>query len=247
VHPYQGSSMFLVPKDLPGIRIVRNVGTMEDPEHPLELPGGHAEIYYEDVRLPADALLGDEGQGFVLAQKRLVPGRLHHVMRWVGVSNRAYRMLCERAVSRVAFGEPLARKQFVQEWVATCGAEIQALKLMTLNAAWKFDKYGSSAARTDVSLIKFFGSNVLFNAIDRAIQVHGALGFTTDMPLERMYRAARAARFYDGPDEVHKQTVARQILKGYEPVETPTEHIPTRRAAAIRKFGELLEEATVNA
>jgi acyl-CoA dehydrogenase len=117
---------------------------------------------------------------------------------------------------------------------------------MTINAAWKFDKFGSSAARTDVSLIKFFGTSVLFNAIDRAIQVHGALGFTTDMPLERMYRAARAARFYDGPDEVHKQTVARQILKGYQPTDVPTEHVPTRKAAAMRKFGAMLEEATAN-
>lgn len=246
VHPYQGTSMFLVPADAPGVRVVRNVGTMEEAEHPLDLPGGHAEIYYDDVRLPADALLGEEGHGFVYAQKRLVPGRLHHVMRWIGQSNRAYRMLCERAVSREAFGEPLARKQFVQDWIASSAAEIQALRLMTLHAAWKVDTEGSSAARIDVSMIKFFGTSVLYNAIDRAIQVHGALGFSTDLPLERMYRAARAARFYDGPDEVHKQTVARQILKGYAPTEVPTEHIPTRQEAAREKFAEYLDQATAN-
>jgi acyl-CoA dehydrogenase len=246
VHPYQGTSMFLVPRDAAGVHVVRNVGTMDEPDHPLDLPGGHAEIVYTDVRVLGDALLGDEGQGFVLAQKRLVPGRLHHVMRWVGQANRAYRMLCERAVSRVAFGEPLARKQFVQDWVASSAAEIQALRLMTLHAAWKVDRDGSSAARLDVSMIKFWGTQVLFNAIDRAIQVHGALGFSTDLPLERMYRAARAARFYDGPDEVHKQTVARQILKGIESVDVPTEHVPTRREAAKQRFAAYLEEATAN-
>lgn len=246
VHPYQGSSMFLVPRGTPGVRVVRNVGTMDDPEHPLDLPGGHAEIYYEDVQLPHDALLGEEGEGFVLAQKRLVPGRLHHVMRWIGQANRAYRMLCERAVSRHAFGSALSDKQFVQEWVASTAAEIEALRLMTLRAAWKVDTLGSSEARTDVSVIKFWGTQVLFNAIDRAIQAHGALGFSTDMPLERMYRAARSSRLVDGADEVHKQTVARHMLRGYEPRDVPTEHVPTRREAAMRKFAGLLEEATAD-
>lgn len=246
VHPYQGMSMIVVPTNSPGVNILRNIGTMSDAEHPFDVPGGHAEILYEDVRVPVENLLGEEGQAFVLAQKRLGPGRIHHVMRWIGQSNRAFRMMCERAVSRVVFGEPLARKQTIQNWIADSATEIHALRLMTLHAAWKMDREGSSAARKEIGMIKFWGSKVLHDAIDRAIQVHGSLGFTTDLPLESMYKAARAGRIYDGPDEVHRMTVARQILKGYEPVEVPSEHIPTRREAAQRKFAELLEEATAN-
>jgi acyl-CoA dehydrogenase len=246
VHPYQGMSMIVVPTKTPGVKILRNIGTMAEPDHPLDTPGGHAEILYEDVRVPVGNRLGDEGQAFVLAQKRLGPGRIHHVMRWIGQSNRAFRMLCERAVSRVVFGEPLARKQTIQNWIADSHAEIHALKLMTLHAAWKMDKEGSSAARKEIATIKFWGSKVLHDAIDRAIQVHGSLGFTTDLPLESMYKAARAGRIYDGPDEVHRQTVARQILKGYEAVEVPTEHIPTRKEEARRRFADLLETATAN-
>jgi acyl-CoA dehydrogenase len=219
---------------------------MAEPEHPFEIPGGHAEILYEDVRVPYDNILGDEGQAFVLAQKRLGPGRIHHVMRWIGQSNRAFRMLCERAVSRVVFGEPLARKQTIQNWIADSATEIHALRLMTLHAAWKMDREGSSSARREISQIKFWGGKVLHDAIDRAIQVHGSLGFTTDLPLEAMYKNARAGRIYDGPDEVHRQTVARQILKGYEAREVPSEHVPTRREDAQRRFAWLLEEATAN-
>ncbi len=215
VHPYQGMSMFLVPSDTPGVRVVRNIGTMEDPDHPLDLPGGHAEIVYTDVRVPADSLLGEEGQAFVLAQKRLGPGRIHHVMRWIGQCNRAFEMMCERAVSRVVFGEALARKQTVQNWVADSAAEIHALRLMTLHAAWKIDQEGSTAARKEISMIKFWGARVLYNVIDRAIQVHGSLGYTTDLPLESMYRHARAARIYDGPDEVHIDATARRLLRIY--------------------------------
>jgi acyl-CoA dehydrogenase len=246
VHPYQGMSMIVVPRDTPGVHVLRNIPTMGEHEVPLD-QSGHAEIIYEDVRVPHGNLLGGEGQAFVLAQKRLGPGRIHHVMRWIGQANRAFRMMCERAVSREVFGEPLARKQTIQNWIADSSAEIHALKLMTLHAAWKMDKEGSSAARKEIATIKFWGSKVLHDAIDRAIQVHGSLGFTTDLPLEAMYRAARAGRIYDGPDEVHRMTVARQILKGYEPVDVPTEHIPTRRAEAQRKFAWLLEEATANA
>ena len=246
VHPYQGMSMIVVPTRTPGVNILRNIGTMSDAEHPLDMPGGHAEILYEDVRVPYENLLGGEGQAFVLAQKRLGPGRIHHVMRWIGQSNRAFRMLCERAVSRVVFGEPLARKQTIQNWIADSAADIHALKLMTMHAAWKMDNEGSSAARKEIAIIKFWGGHVLHDAIDRAIQVHGSLGFTTDLPLESMYKAARAGRIYDGPDEVHRQTVARQILKGYEAVDVPTEHIPTRRTAARDRFAHMLEEATAN-
>ena len=246
VHPYQGMSMIVVPTKTPGVNIKRNIGTMAEPEHPFDMPGGHAEIIYEDVRVPYDNILGDEGQAFVLAQKRLGPGRIHHVMRWIGQSNRAFRMLCERAVSRVVFGEPLARKQTIQNWIADSSTEIHALRLMTLHAAWKMDNEGSSAARKEIAQIKFWGGKVLHDAIDRAIQVHGSLGFTTDLPLEAMYKAARAGRIYDGPDEVHRQSVARQILKGYEARDVPSEHVPTRREEAQRKFAWLLEEATAN-
>jgi acyl-CoA dehydrogenase len=245
VHPYQGMSMVVVPRETPGVNAVRNIPTMGEEHAPLDRPG-HAEIIYTDVRVPYENLLGGEGQAFVLAQKRLGPGRIHHVMRWIGQSNRAFRMLCERAVSRVVFGEPLARKQTIQNWIADSDTEIHALKLLTLQAAWKMDKEGSSAARKEISAIKFWGGKVLHDAIDRAIQVHGSLGFTTDLPLEAMYRAARAGRIYDGPDEVHRQTVARQILKGYEAKDVPSEHVPTRREEARRKFTWLLEQATAN-
>jgi len=245
VHPYQGMSMIVVPRRAPGVNVLRNIPTMGEHEVPLD-HSGHAEIIYSDVRVPVTNRLGDEGQAFVLAQKRLGPGRIHHVMRWIGQSNRAFRMLCERAVSRVVFGEPLARKQTIQNWIADSATEIHALRLMTLHAAWKMDQEGSSATRQEIAMIKFWGGKVLHDAIDRAIQVHGSLGYTTDLPLEAMYRAARAGRIYDGPDEVHRMTVARQILKGYEAHDVPTEHIPTRREDAQRKFAWLLEQATAN-
>src|SRR5205814_4652502 len=173
-------------------------------------------------------LIGNEGDGFVLAQKRLGPGRIHHCMRWLGQSKRAFDMLCERALSRYAFGTTLAEKQTVQNWIADSAAEMQAARLMTLHAAWKMDTEGASAARQEISLIKFYGANVLCNVIDRALQAHGSLGYSTDLPLEAMYRYARAARFYDGPDEVHRASVARQILRGYDPPpdNVPSEHVP---------------------
>ena len=185
------------------------------------------------MRLGPDALLGEEGEGFVIAQHRLVPGRIHHCMRWLGLAQRAFDMLCERSLYRPVRGGLLRDKQTVQNWIADSAAEMQAARLMVLHAAWKIDTLGSSAARTDVSLIKFFGAKVLHDVIDRALQIHGALGFSTDMPLEFMYRFSRHARFVDGADEVHREVVARQILKGYQPPESgiPTEHIPTRREA----------------
>ena len=157
-------------------------------------------------------------------------------------------MLCERALSRHAFGSVLSDKQTIQNWIADSAAQMQAARLMTLHAAWRMDNEGASAARTDISLIKFFGANVLFEVVDRALQIHGALGYSTDLPLEAMYRFARAARIYDGPDEVHRQSVARQILRGYEPPEdgVPSEHVPTRREAARARFADLLEAVTSN-
>lgn len=250
VHPYAGSSMFIVPTDSPGLKIVRDVPTMSDPTHKTGDPGGHAEVLYEQCRIPYDNVVGGEagiGQGFVLAQKRLGPGRIHHAMRWLGVSKRAFDMLCERAVSRYSHGSLLSEKQMVQDWVATSHAEMQAARLLTLHAAWTMDKVGASNARNEIAVIKFYGAAVLYNVIDRALQVHGALGFSTDMPLERMYRSARSARLVDGADEVHKSTLARRILKNYAAVEVPTEHRLTRATLAKEKFAQYLDEAAINA
>jgi acyl-CoA dehydrogenase len=246
VHPYAGCSMVLVPVDTPGVDIVRDVPTMEHPFPQFGRFGGHAEIVYRDVRVPVENLVGNEGDGFRLAQMRLGPGRIHHCMRWLGQSQRAFDMLCERAVSRYLHGSLLADKQMVQTWIADSMAEMTAARLMTLQAAWKMDRDGASAARVEIAMIKYYGAGVLYNVIDRAIQAYGSLGFSTDMPLEHMYRAARAARIYDGPDEVHKVTVARQVLKRYTPAEVPSEHVPTRRDAAQKKFADLLAEVSAN-
>ncbi len=246
--PAQRASMFVVPVDTPGVEIVRDVATMEHPWEEFGGYGGLAEILYEGARVPADALLGAEGDGFVLAQQRLGPGRIHHCMRWLGVARRAFDMMCERATYRHAHGSLLAEKQTVQNWIADSTAEMQAARLMTLHAAWVMDTQGARAARTDIALIKFYGARVLHDVVDRALQLHGSLGYSTDLPLEAMYRYARAARIYDGPDEVHRSSVARQVLRGYEapPDGVPTQHLPTRREAARRQFASLLEAATAN-
>lgn len=246
--PHQRASMFVIPADTPGVRIVRDVATMEHPYDSFGKLGNHAEILYEDVRVGPEALLGEAGAGFLIAQQRLGPGRIHHCMRWLGVSRRAFDMLCERATYREAQGEPLAEKQTVQNWIADSAAQMQAARLMTLHAAWVMDTQGAAAARTDISLIKFYGAAVLHDVVDRALQAHGALGYSTDMPLEAMYRYARAARFYDGPDEVHRQSAARQILRGYAPPtdEVPSEHVPARRADARRRFADILEAVTAD-
>jgi acyl-CoA dehydrogenase len=246
--PHRRASMFVVPTDTAGVDIIRDVPTMEHPVASWAKYGNHAEIYYRDVRLPADALLGAEGDGFLIAQQRLYPGRIHHCMRWLGVSRRALDMLCERSLYRESHGSLLADKQSVQNWIADSAAQMSAARLMTLQAAWKMDTYGVRAARQEISLIKFFGAQVLHDVIDRAIQAHGALGYSTDMPLEAMYRTARAARLVDGADEVHRESVARQILRGYDPPPdgVPTQHVPTRQAAAREKFAWLLDTVTAN-
>ena len=237
-------SMFIVPAGTPGMRIVRDVGTMEAPTagaNGFRAGGfGHAEIYFDDAWLPPGSLLGEAGQGFRLAQQRLGPGRLHHCMRWVGLAQRALDMLCERALSRSVQGSPLGQKGIVQSWIADSAAELQAARLMTLRAAWRMDNEGAQAARTEISMIKYFGSQVLTTIIDRALQAHGALGYSTDMPLEGMYREARAARIYDGPDEVHRIVVARRTLASYQAHEIPTEYVPARRALAEQKFAAVL-------
>jgi acyl-CoA dehydrogenase len=246
--PHQRASMFVVDADTPGVKVLRDVATMEHPYESFGRYGNHAEILYEDVRIPAGALLGAEGAGFLIAQQRLYPGRIHHCMRWLGVARRAFDMLCERSLYRYAHGSVLAKHQTVQNWIADSEAEMQAARLMTLHAAWKMDTDGVAAARKDIALIKFYGAKVLHDVVDRALQAHGALGYSTDLPLEAMYRFARAARIYDGPDEVHRSSVARQVLRGYEapPDGVPSEDIPARREAARLRFAEMLDTVTAN-
>jgi alkylation response protein AidB-like acyl-CoA dehydrogenase len=198
-------SAIIVPTDTPGYEIVRAVPSMG------HTGGAHCEVRYEDVRVPASNLLGKRGEGFVIAQRRLGPGRIFHCMRWLGQAQRAFELMCERAKSRYAHGSMLSEKGEIQRYVAESAAEIQAARLMTLDAAQAMDQGGQ--ARVEISLIKFWGARMLHNVIDRAIQVHGALGVTADTPLEKMYREARYARIYDGPDEVHRMVVARRLLR----------------------------------
>ncbi len=246
--PHQRASMFIVDADTPGVTVVRDVATMEHPYDSFGRYGNHAEILYEDVRIPADALLGAEGAGFLIAQQRLYPGRIHHCMRWLGVARRAFDMLCERSLYRESHGKTLGQHQTIQNWIADSEAEMSAARLMTLHAAWKMDAEGVAAARKEIALIKFYGARVLHDVVDRSLQAHGALGYSTDLPLEAMYRFARAARIYDGPDEVHRASVARQVLRGYEaPADgVPTQLIPTRREAARRQFADVLQAVTAN-
>ncbi len=248
--PHERASMICVEKGTPGMNIVRDVGTMD---HPWPAPNdahlaGHAEILFEDCRVPRANLIGAPGEGFLLAQKRLSGGRIHHAMRWIGQSQRAFDMMCERAVSRTVRGRPLGDKQFIQDFVTESRTEIDAARLLTLHAAWHWDAYGASASRVQIAQIKYWGARVLYNVIDRSIQVHGAMGFSTDLPLEAMYRSARNYRISDGADEVHKAFIARQVLKGYSPVDGyPSDHVPTRRAAAEARFADLLGAASANA
>jgi acyl-CoA dehydrogenase len=239
--PHQRASMFIVPKGTPGFEPVRNIQNLHDvPNHPFEF--GESEVFYRDCRIPKANLLGERGGGFALAQARLGPGRIHHCMRWLGQARRAFDAMCERALQREVFDGPLADKQTVQNWIADSAAEMQAARLMTLHAAWKMDTVGVKAARADISMIKFFGAKVLHDVVDRALQVHGSLGYSDDMPIALMYRRARGARILDGPDEVHRRTVSKVVLRGYErnPDFWPAEHIPTRRAEAEKKYAEVL-------
>lgn len=245
--PHRRATQFIVPVGSPGLRVVRDLGTLEHAHVRPNAYPSHAELEFDSVRVGDDAMLGGRGDGFQVAQKRLGPGRIHHCMRWIGLASRAFDMMCERATYRRSHGGVLGDKQTVRNWIADSAAEIQATRLMTLHAAWKIDQYGTQAARKDIALIKFFGAKVLHDVIDRSMQVHGSLGFSTDLPLESMYRAARAARFYDGPDEVHRDSVARNILRDYAPPAglIPTEHVPSRRLAAQKRFAELLDSSTV--
>jgi alkylation response protein AidB-like acyl-CoA dehydrogenase len=211
--PHERASQLIVPTATPGFRRVRNIKIMgEEGEDYFS----HAEVVYENCRVPQSNRLGEEGAGFALAQARLGPGRIHHCMRWIGICERALDLMCRRAATReLAPGKPLAGKQAVQHWIAESRAEIDAARLLVLEAARKMDEEGAYAARVAVSEIKFFVAGVLDRVLDRAIQVHGALGITDDTVLSLFYRHERGARIYDGADEVHKSVVARHVLKQY--------------------------------
>lgn len=212
--PHMRASMIIVPTDTPGFDLVRNVSVMG---HKGEGYGSHAEILYHSCRVPQTNRLGPEGSGFLIAQERLGPGRIHHCMRWIGICERAFDLMCQRAVTRKIDEErTLASKQIIQAWIAECRARINAARLMVLHAAWKIDNEGWQSAREEISLIKFFVADVLMHVIDRAIQVHGALGITDDTLLSFFYTNERGARIYDGPDEVHKVVVAKRILERYQ-------------------------------
>ena len=208
--PHRRASMILVPTDAPGYEMVRKVPVMG---HEGRGWGTHCETRFTGVRVPVSNTLGEPGDGFRLAQKRLGPGRIHHVMRWLGQMQRAFELMCSYSLERKAFGEPLANKQTVQNWIAESAAEIQACRLMTLQAAHRLDE--GDEARVEISLIKFYAARVLCDVTDRAIQVHGGLGLTDDTPLALMWRMARGGRIYDGADEVHKMVVARRILRSF--------------------------------
>jgi len=205
--PYARASMICVPLDNPGMEIVRPVPVMGHDKGP-----GHCEVRYTDCRVPASNLLGEQGAGFAIAQDRLGPGRIHHCMRAIGTAERAIEMMCDRANSREAFGEKLAEKQFVQDFIAKSRMEVDQARLLTLYAAWKMDTEGKRRARQEISMIKVIAANVVMDVLDRAIQTHGALGMSDDTPLAAMWRYSRMLRVADGPDEVHKMVIARREL-----------------------------------
>lgn len=213
--PYLQASMIIVPNDTPGFNIVRNIPVMG---HEGSGYASHAEILYQSCRVPQANLLGTEGHGFVIAQERLGPGRIHHCMRWLGICQRAFDLMCKRANERVIApnGKTLATRQIVQGWIAESSAEMEAARLMTLHAAWQIDNVGASKARDSISMIKFVVANTMNRIVDRALQVHGGLGMTDDTILAYFYRHERAARIYDGADEVHKTSLAKRILRSYE-------------------------------
>jgi acyl-CoA dehydrogenase len=245
VSAYQGMSMFLVPTSTPGINIERQVGLGTEP--PGE--GSHALIHYEDVRVPLDAVLGGVGQAFAIAQTRLGGGRIHHAMRTIGLAQRALDMMCERALSREVQGGLLAEKQFVQGYIADSYAQLTQFRLFVLYVAWSIDKHNDyRRVRKDIAAIKVLMPGVLHDIAQRALQVHGALGVSSDMPFSGMLLGAAVMGLADGPTEVHKVTIARQVLRDHRPSDDlwPTQHYPKRLAAAQEKFAEHLEHAVGN-
>ena len=240
VSAYKGMSMFIVPADTPGINIIRNVGLgAESSEH-----GSHGYISYEDVRVPADHLLGGEGGAFVIAQTRLGGGRIHHAMRTIASARKAFDMMCERALSRQTRNGPLASLQMTQEKIADSWIEIEQFRLLVLRTAWLIDKHQDyKIVRKDISAVKVAMPKVLHDVAQRALHLHGALGVSNEMPFVGMMIASEALGLADGPTEVHKITLANQLLKQYKPVDTlfPSEHIPTKRDEARARFAEMLE------
>jgi alkylation response protein AidB-like acyl-CoA dehydrogenase len=211
--PHRRASQIVVPMDTPGVRLVRNVRIMGEAGSDW---ASHAEVHYESVRVPVANRIGTQGEGFALAQERLGPGRIHHCMRWIGICERALDLMCRRAVSReLSPGKPLGLQQQVQFWIAESRSEIDAARLYVMDTARRIDADGAAAARDAISGIKFHVAGVLQRVLDRAIQVHGALGVTDDTPLAYWYRHERGARIYDGADEVHKASLARRLLKRY--------------------------------
>ena len=233
-------SLFIVPAETPGIEIVRNVAVGgESSDH-----GSHGYVRYTDVRVPADHVLGGEGQAFAIAQTRLGGGRVHHAMRTIALARRAFDMMCERAVSRQTRQGPLSNFQMTQEKIADSWIQIEQFRLLVLRTAWLIDKHHDyQLVRRDIAAVKVAMPQVLHDVVQRAMHLHGALGVSNEMPFVKMMVAAESLAIADGPTEVHKLTLARRTLKEYEPVDTmfPSAHIPTRRAAAAARLAERLE------
>jgi acyl-CoA dehydrogenase len=213
INPYERASMIVVPLPHPGVELVRNIPVMgESGEDYMS----HGELQFTHCRVPVTNLVGPEGKGFALAQARLGPGRIHHCMRWIGICQRAFDMMCTRATTRsLSSSRMLGHQQIIQFWIAESKANIEAARLMVLHTAAAMEKYGAKAVKEEISTIKFFVANILMDVLDKAIQVHGALGITDDTVLAFWFRHERASRIYDGPDEVHKSSLAKSILKKY--------------------------------
>jgi acyl-CoA dehydrogenase len=205
---HQQQSMVLVPRNTPGLTIVRNLPVMGYIDNE-----GHCELLFEDVRVPASNLLGEEGSGFAIAQARLGPGRIHHCMRAVGGAQRALELMCQRATARVAFGKPLSEQGVIQDWIAQSQLEIEQARLLTLKAAWMIDNLGKKAAQNEIAMIKIAAPAMLTRVVDRAIQVFGAAGMSNDFPLASLYAHGRTLHIVDGPDEVHKRALARSVIR----------------------------------
>lgn len=214
--PYRRQSMILVPLDAPGVTVEEDSGVFGYHDR-----GGHGTIHFDGVRAPADSLLGEEGGGFAIAQARLGPGRIHHCMRAIGMAERAFDMMCSRALARETFGSPVAEHGAVQQWIADSRLAIEQARLLVLKTAWLIDASGTRSARVEISAIKVAVPRMAKLVLDRAIQVFGAAGVTENFPLARMYAHARTLQIVDGPDEVHQRSLARRELRRYRPAHTP--------------------------
>jgi acyl-CoA dehydrogenase len=223
--------MILVPTDAPGFNLLRPVSVMGHSGGP-----GHCEIEYVDCRVPADSLLGEQGAGFMIAQDRLGPGRIHHCMRAIGAAERALELMCKRAVTREAFGSALAEKQFVQDFIAKSRIEIDQARLLTLYAAWQMDTVGKREARQAISMIKVVAAQMVMEVLDRAMQVHGSLGVSDDTPLAMLWRGLRMLRLADGPDEVHKMVIAMREINRWREDDSPDYWREAARTGAIEAW-----------